>query len=167
MEIVTYPNSILTTPTLDVVKITYKHVELALRMHEKQKELGAVGLAANQVGSNKSIAVVQPTKSSPVLFLINPKITAYSGALIDSYEGCVSIPDRMFTVKRFPEIEVRFFDLSGHMQRLDLKGFEAVIVQHEIDHLKGLTLFDREKRYDRLNRRNAEEIISTRQAVHP
>ena len=162
MNIVTYPDPILTTPTMDIVKVQYSHVELALKMHEKQKELGAVGLAANQVGVSKSIVVIHPHPTSPVLFMINPKILSYAGVLIDSYEGCVSIPGKMFHVKRFPEITVRYTDLAGFRRQETLTGFIALVAQHEIDHLKGITLFDKEKQYDRLNNRDASTTSTAR-----
>ena len=146
-QIVVYPNDILTTPTKKTDLKTAQ--KLAVEMFMTLKQEGGLGLSANQIGEDKSVCVVDVTNP---FFLLNPVITKKQKEIIYK-EGCLSIPDKMITTKRYERIEVEADNVEGTMVfgpdkdnqvDNDLLILESVCVQHEIDHLNGKTIYDRE-----------------------
>ncbi|RMH61634.1 MAG: peptide deformylase [Zetaproteobacteria bacterium] len=109
---------------------------------------GAVGIAAPQLGLARRIVLVdcrrarRPCAHHGALTMINPRIVAGEGEAWGR-EGCLSVPDWVATVPRATSIEVAFQDERGRSQTLCCKGFEARVVQHEIDHLDGVLFIDR------------------------
>ena len=145
-QIVVYPNDILTTPTKKTDLKTAQ--KLAVEMFMILKKEGGLGLSANQIGEDKSVCVVDVTNP---FFLLNPVITKKQKEIIYK-EGCLSIPDKMITTKRYERIEVEADNVKGTMVfgpekdnqvDNDLLVLEAVCVQHEIDHLNGIVCMDR------------------------
>ena len=134
----------LSTPTL----ITEGVRDLVRDMKETMLSLNGIGLAAPQVGVNLRVIVIQTIVtgklSSPVQEMINPVITSYSSDDVEIEEGCLSIPGEYLMIKRPHRIHVKFQDLSGKYKKWNLKGLEARIVQHEIDHLDGVLMTDRD-----------------------
>jgi peptide deformylase len=107
----------------------------------------AVGIAAPQVGRHQRILIVDvsgrpKTSSHGHLILINPEITHWEGFEIGR-EGCLSVPDYTGNVIRATRIKLRAQDLEGASRVLEMEGFEARAVQHEMDHLDGLLFVDR------------------------
>lgn len=105
-----------------------------------------VGLAANQVGLPFRLFVMNPTgqkedKENEYVF-INPVILKKNGKVSDS-EGCLSFPDIQADVIRSESIEVESISLFGEEQFFRWKDRPARIVQHEIDHLNGISFADR------------------------
>jgi len=110
---------------------------------------GSVGVAAPQIGVSLRVCVVDVSSNRygrdnnhGLLTLINPEIVHRSGAAV-MREGCMSVPDYTGDVERATEITVRFLDEVGKECELDASGFEAVAIQHEIDHLDGFLFLDR------------------------
>ena len=107
-----------------------------------------VGLAAPQVGSSLRLAVADATHhphaatSHGLTVLINPQITAYDMPVVQR-EGCLSIPDLTANVRRAARVRLKAFDQFGAAREWWLEGFEAVIAQHEVDHLDGKLFLDR------------------------
>ena len=120
-----------------------------------------IGLAANQIGIDASVAVVNVREP---LILINPVVKEQWDE-IDYYEGCLSYPERGVKTKRYRNVIVQTeqeesgWYFSGNESTQEAKGtweqegkkydneqrlLEAVCVQHEIDHLNGVTIMDRE-----------------------
>jgi len=75
--------------------------------------------------------------------MINPEIIEKSQDMILWREACISLPDILGTVKRHKSITVRYLDTKGNKQTKKLKDFNAVIVQHEMDHLEGILFTDK------------------------
>ena len=97
---------------------------------------GCVGMAANMIGINKSIIAVAV---GPFQFaMINPKITKKSG-IFETEEGCLSL-DGVRPCKRYKEIEVDYLDQDFKEQHGKYSGWTAQIIQHEIDHCKGIVI---------------------------
>jgi peptide deformylase len=102
-----------------------------------------VGLAATQLGEMVRMVVVdvtghkKATASNGRLVLVNPRIVSASGAEVGR-EGCLSIPELTANVRRATTIEVESADGT-----LRSEGFEAICLQHELDHLDGLLFLDR------------------------
>lgn len=122
---------------------------------EKAEEMhlrGGVGLAAPQINiSRRFIALHVPSNDpedpTPLLSTVmyNPKIIAHSvqDACLSDGEGCLSV-DREVPgyVVRHARVTISYTDSSNNPQKVKLKGYEAIVVQHEIDHLNGVMFFD-------------------------
>ncbi|WP_243372850.1 peptide deformylase [Geotalea sp. SG265] len=109
----------------------------------------SVGVAAPQIGVTLRVCVVDVSKSRNgkdnnhgLLQMVNPVIIARSGAAI-MREGCMSVPDYTGDVERSTAITVRFTDGDGIEREFEASGFEAVAIQHEMDHLDGMLFLDR------------------------
>jgi len=96
-----------------------------------------VGLAAPQVGCNVRIAVMKVGKQAPPIILVNPIIVMRSIETVTASEGCLSEPGRFVDVLRHAAIWVKWRNEDGAEYRASWTGFEARIIQHEIDHLNG------------------------------
>ncbi|GAB1371460.1 peptide deformylase [Candidatus Kapaibacterium sp.] len=107
-----------------------------------------VGLAANQVGADKSLFIVDLSvgsdnpNSAPMVF-INPEIIKFSDDIEEDTEGCLSIPEFYEKVKRPKEISIKYYDLKEKEHKVDLDGFLARVFQHEFDHLDGILIYER------------------------
>ena len=120
-------------------------------MIETMHEYSGVGLAAPQVHVSKQIAVIEVTHNSrypdapkvPLTILINPRITSRSKDILESWEGCLSIPDLRGIVPRHASITCEALDRKGKPVKLEVKGFFARVIQHEWDHLQGSVYLDR------------------------
>jgi peptide deformylase len=109
----------------------------------------SVGVAAPQIGVLRRMVVVDVSKSKlgkdnnhGLLKMINPLIIEKSGS-ITMREGCMSVPDYTGNVTRSERIVLEFTKLSGKLRVIETCGFEAVAIQHELDHLDGLLFLDR------------------------
>ena len=129
-------------PTL----ITDEVRDLVSNMKETMLSENGIGLSAPQVGVNLRVIVIQLMSAGklvgPVQEMINPVITNYSDDTMEYEEGCLSIPGEYLPINRPRSIHVKFQTLSGKYKKWYLKGLEARIVQHEIDHLDGVLMTD-------------------------
>ena len=125
--------------------------EIGVRLlHELRQSDNGIGLAANQIGINKRVCVINVKEP---LVLINPKIVEKSKEQFVFPEGCLSFPDSKIKTQRHQDIVV---EADNHKGKLSFSAnskdindaFECVCVQHEIDHLDGITMFDREFRQE-------------------
>ena len=115
-------------------------------LHELREAENGIGLAANQIGIQKRVCVVNVKEP---LVLINPKIVEKSKEQFVFAEGCLSFPDSKVKTIRHESIVV---EADNHKSKLSFSAnsqdindaFECVCVQHEIDHLDGITMFERE-----------------------
>jgi len=102
-----------------------------------------VGLAANQVGVARRVAVVDVGEDAPPpLVLINPRIVQASDTMETAEEGCLSIPDIYGEVERRLGVTIEALDRDGRPYTVELSGFKARAAQHEIDHLDGVLFLD-------------------------
>lgn len=114
-------------------------------LFETMKARQGVGLAAPQIGESLRVIVYgfqtnarYPDQAPvPLTLMVNPKIIQASPDVIYLYEGCLSLPEVRGLVPRHEWIEVQAQDEKGHMFQNRYQGFEARIIQHEIDHLDG------------------------------
>ena len=143
LEILTYPNKILSEPTKPLENIDGKVQETIDQMADTMYDAPGIGLAAIQVGWDKSLLIydIAPRDENRSLHvLINPKIVSQEGEMLSENEGCLSVPDFRADVKRAANITVEGYDREGKPVRMDADGLLAIVLQHEIDHLNG-TLF--------------------------
>jgi peptide deformylase len=110
---------------------------------------GCVGIAACQIGVLQRVAIVDTTvhkkhgaQSQGRMVLVNPTITRRGGERMGR-EGCLSLPDFTANVRRAMEVTVQFQDEQGVAHSVHCTDFEAVAMQHEVDHLDGVLFLDR------------------------
>jgi peptide deformylase len=109
---------------------------------------GGVGIAAPQLGLRERMIIVdcrlarRPCQNHGLLRLLNPEVERGEGRVLGR-EGCLSVPDWVAMVPRAPRISVRYQDEHGQWQALETSGFEARVIQHEVDHLDGILFIDR------------------------
>lgn len=102
-----------------------------------------MGLAANQIGIDRAVAVVRPAgRRSEDVILLNPEIADRSQAVDEQYEGCLSFFDVRGLVPRSLRIDVAHDTLSGHRVVSTFREGLARLVAHEIDHLDGVLYTD-------------------------
>jgi len=144
LKINKYPDKILATPARKVHRIGSELVKLSESMLETMYFFSGVGLAANQVGVLEQLIVFDVKsggKMMPVI-IFNPEVLNCEGSSILE-EGCLSFPGIVANIKRSEKILVAGIALSEKEIKLELSGLAARVAQHEIDHLKGITLMDR------------------------
>lgn len=147
-DIVLYPNPILRARANEVdpsdpeVQAVIRDLQATLDDHV------GVGIAAPQIGEGLRIIAVDATRArKPVpnhgpLVLLNPEIVSREGE-ITFREGCMSIPDFVARIRRSDRVVISALTPEGHPITIQSEGFEAVIFQHEIDHLDGILFIDR------------------------
>ena len=127
----------------DLVVSTDNVSEIITDLEDTFKELKGHGLAANQIGYNKQIAIVRmPTCN---VNLINPEIISKEDKFIFHGETCFSFPGIPIDTDRYKHIIVEF-GVPDDRKRVSIENLEAVVFQHEIDHLRGITILDRKHR---------------------
>ena len=136
-----------------------KKVDLALqnlidRMILTMRDKNGVGLAAPQIKQSMRLCVIETPPehdddgeeipdSRDLYVMINPEIINMSRKQVTGIEGCLSLPGYLGEVSRSQAVMVQFLDRRGKKQKLRLKGWDARIVQHEVDHLDGVMFTDK------------------------
>ncbi|MFH1827377.1 MAG: peptide deformylase [bacterium] len=154
MLILTAPNKILTTKAKSVAKIDNSVKKLVKDMAiclQTQEDPQGIGLAAPQIGKNLCLFIIKPLPKSEEKIFINPKIIKYfdkktpkkAGKEKRKLEGCLSIPRIWAPIKRRFGIEIEYMNLEGKKLVQKFQGYEAIIIQHEIDHLNGIMFTQR------------------------
>jgi peptide deformylase len=148
--ILQYPNPLLKVPCSPVGTIEPEIRHLITDLVDTMLDgPGSVGVAAPQVGCTIRLCVVDVSRSKlgrdnnhGLLVLINPAIVSAEGGGI-MREGCMSIPDYTGDVERPTQIALAYTDENGEFREISAQGFEAVAIQHELDHLDGILFLDR------------------------
>ena len=109
-------------------------------MAQTMRDAKGIGISAPQVGVSKRIIIVNDGGNDWVL--INPEIIWDDGKRVSFNEGCLSVPGEYADILRPDMIRVKYRELSGRPQTVDLDGLLSRIVQHEIDHLNGILFTD-------------------------
>ena len=151
LEILKYPNPVLSKVAAPVKNITGKTVQLVNDMLETMYAAPGVGLAAPQVGQSQRIIVLDIDHENPgkqVYKLINPVIARAEGE-VTWEEGCLSVVDFTAEVRRAAQVEVVASDENEKEVRITAEGLLAIALQHEIDHLDGKLFIDRISRLKR------------------
>lgn len=140
------PQPILRTQTEPITDITPEIRELVMSMRDTMHNANGIGLAAPQVGSSLSVCIAEyedrESGAIPFTALINPKIIWRSQKKSVSEEGCLSIPGIYGNVRRPEKVTVSYTDLDGKPRELSIDGLYARVIQHELDHLKGVLFTD-------------------------
>ena len=145
LKILTYPDNFLRQPVHPLDDIDGDVQQMIDQMSETMYEAPGVGLAAIQVGWNKSLLIYDiapPEEGRSLNVLINPRIVHQEGEIVSENEGCLSVPEFRADVKRSASILVEGVDREGRPLRLEAHGMLAIVLQHEIDHLNGKLFID-------------------------
>lgn len=146
-----YPDPLLKQVSVCIVAVDASVCALVQNLVDTMRAAGhSVGVAAPQIGDLRRVAVVdvspsklgQKEKNHGLLEMINPRIIERSGSRVFR-EGCMSVPEYTGNVTRAENIVVEFTDRQGRLRVIESSGFEAVAIQHELDHLDGLLFLDR------------------------
>lgn len=139
MEILKFPEKLLFYKC-DLVTVFGPELKTLLdAMWDTMKASHGVGLAANQVGFQFAMFVMEGPEEEKV-YLVNPKIKSKSTAPANLREGCLSAPGEfLIRPDRAIWVEVEFQDELGENKKRVFKGINAVCVQHEMEHLEGIS----------------------------
>lgn len=148
MEIVKKPAEILNKKLKEINLITPNLKKVILKMKKIMKENSGIGLAANQVGLDMALFVIDENLAkefnAPSVY-INPEVKAYSKVKDkeELEEGCLSIPETWLKIKRAKKVKVKAVDENGKKFKFIAKGMLARVLQHEYDHLQGVLITDK------------------------
>ncbi|WP_024654189.1 peptide deformylase [Borrelia persica] len=142
MEIVYYPDDLLRVQTKVVSNIDDELRSVVFQMIDLMDRSRGVGLAAPQVGLDLSMFVVRENLISKPLVFINPLIMESSVELSVYKEGCLSIPGVYYELSRPKSIVIEAYDENGKFFKIENSELLSRIIQHEMDHLKGVLFID-------------------------
>lgn len=145
MKVLKYPDPFLFKKVKEVIHFDDKLKQESLNMLDLMEKSEGVGLAANQVGLDKQIFVMQCTQDKDPYIFINPVIIEHSNENSSYQEGCLSFPNLYIDLERSKSITLKWLDLNGEEKKEQFSGLEAVCVQHELDHLNGIVFVNKLK----------------------
>ena len=147
-----FPDPGLSKPCEPVKKFDRELLKLIEDLWDTLYHSPGVGLAAPQIGVSEQVSVIDTKRSfskrnrdaasNRQIILINPVITETEGVQVPR-EGCLSVPDWLANVRRFERVVIQNQSPEGRGEYLEGKGFEALALQHEVDHLQGKLFMDR------------------------
>jgi len=144
LTIVKYPAKILTRPARRLERNDSRNLaELFEQMVQTMQEEQGVGLAAPQIDEGIRFITAKDTEKGLFRAMVNPQIIKRSADTEVAGEGCLSFPGQLGDIERAVSIEVRFADLDFNEQVESAEGYFARVLQHEIDHINGITIIDR------------------------
>lgn len=130
--------------------LSEEFTQLKRDLYDSMKHYGGIGIAAPQIGVTSQVALIELTPmnrygaeiSLPLTYFINPEIEILSDSKEGNWEGCLSIPGLRGYVERPNHIQITYYDENFVKQSFEAKGFLAVVIQHELDHLFGRLYID-------------------------
>ena len=162
-KIVCYGEEPLRAKAVPVTQITPEIRQLVADMLETMKAARGVGLAAEQVGRQEAVCVIDVPAdaekpecaafNAPVampLIMLNPEVSEPRGKQRDE-EGCLSFPEISVPVTRASQVTATYTDLDGARRTITVQGLLARAIQHECDHLNGVLLVDRMSTLQRMS----------------
>lgn len=147
-----FPDSLLSKPSETITDFGEPLKALLKDLTDTLYHSPGVGLAAPQIGVLQRVSVIDihrnfsktssSSSRSDTMVLVNPSVIKGEGEQIPR-EGCLSVPDWLAHVRRYKKIVVEAFDVEGKKKLITAEDFEALALQHEIDHLNGVLFLDR------------------------
>jgi len=151
LPIVKYGNDVLRRRTEPVTLFDEALQKFINDMVDTMYAAPGIGLAANQVGDSRRVAVIDLSvgkRPGELRVFVNPEIAESIGQISED-EGCLSIPDLTEMVTRSERVRVRFLDRNGEPREMWGEGLMARAMSHEIDHLEGRLFVDRLRGFKR------------------
>jgi len=150
LDIVQLGDPVLRAEAAPVADVTALAALIA-EMRDTMRAAPGVGLAAPQIGQSLQLAVIEDTvdnparERAPVPFhvIANPTLAFVGDEMVEAYEGCLSFKGFIMKVKRARRVRVEALDETGASRVIEATGWYARILQHEIDHLRGIVCCDR------------------------
>ncbi|NIA21817.1 MAG: peptide deformylase [Anaerolineaceae bacterium] len=162
LKIVTYPSEVLARQARKITDFDGNLRETAREMFQTMYASNGIGLAAPQVGLSVRLCVVNwPESEVGEVAMVNPELIEQRGRQAGE-EGCLSFPGIFIKVQRSAWVKVRYQDLDGNEQILEVEGLAARAVQHELDHLDGVLLVNKMTTIQRMANRWALEMLRRR-----
>ena len=148
LPVYVYNHPVLRNEATPVEDMTDELKSFIENMFETMRHADGIGLAANQVGSHHSVCIMDLSDTEAgagqrPITMINPVIDAYSDEENEIEEGCLSLPTFRDIVVRPQGIQVRYTDEQMREKVLEADGLLARVIQHEVDHLRGVYFFER------------------------
>lgn len=142
MKIAKYPDPILRKTAKEISDFNADLKKLTDDMAKVMYQDDGIGLAAPQVSLSKRLVVVGKGNGDYDAY-VNPVITFCSKDKASNEEGCLSFPGIFGLVTRPKKIHLKYQDLEGKTHKVKLKNLDAVVLQHEVDHLDGIVFVDK------------------------
>lgn len=144
LNLIKFPNPILNKK---ITKVSFFNKKLYFNIDNLIDTMfyyNALGIAANQVNINQRIIIINISNEDykQHLTLINPKIIFSKGSSINE-EGCLSFPNLFLKIKRKKKIFIKYYNYNNIINYLKCDKMLSVCIQHEIDHLNGITMYDK------------------------
>jgi len=155
-EIRIYGDPVIRESSAAIDSIDQKVKKLSTRMARIMRDAAGVGLAAPQIGILRQLVVVELGEEEGHVAYVNPRILEYSKNTEVGEEGCLCVPGLYVPVKRSTEIVFEAVDLQGRVVRMRARDLLARVLQHEVDHLSGMTIMERT---DAAHRREAVDKL--------
>ncbi len=143
IKIIKYPDTFLRRTAKKVTVFDNELQKLSEEMAEVMFQDDGIGLAAPQVNIGQRLLIIGQADAKNYKTYVNPEITFFSKNKEVSEEGCLSLPKIFGLVRRAKKVHVKYQDLTGLIHKDKLSGLEAVVLQHELDHLNGILFIDR------------------------
>lgn len=147
-----FPDNVLSMPCRPVTSFDRELQQLVTDLWDTLRNSPGVGLAAPQIGVSRQVSVIDvgrvvqqrkiESSCAGSFVMVNPVIVDQTGTQVPR-EGCLSVPDLLANVRRSKEVRVVFQDETGRRREMVAHGFEALALQHEVDHLNGKLFLDR------------------------
>jgi peptide deformylase len=130
----------------DILQLIQDMKSATLDWEDNREHEVGVALAAVQIDKLYRVVVIRNDfdnkKNREFTTFINPEITKLEGAIVEDFEGCLSIKDIYGKVPRYEKVKVKALDENGRPFRVTAEGFLARVFQHEIDHTNGVVFID-------------------------
>ena len=159
LKIIEAPNPVLKQKARPVApeEFGYDLEKFMNDMVDTMEANDGIGLAAPQVGDPRRILVAAPCRPGedpdkvPLYFMVNPEIIERGEDMVvcEGGESCLSLPGFLFMVPRHKVIRVKWQTPDGEEHTRQIRDFRAMVIQHEIDHLDGITLLEQASRTHR------------------
>jgi len=156
LKISKYPDPILRKRAKIVTDFDQSLFDLVENMASVMYQDDGIGLAAPQLSTSLRLIVVGNEDKNGYKVYVNPEITFRSKNTIVSEEGCLSLPQIFGLVRRAKKIHIKYQDLQGKIIKESLSDFNAIVLQHEFDHLEGILFIDRAEKITR-----GQEILAS------
>lgn len=145
--IVLWPDPRLMAKSVEVPQLAISGLKgLIQDMWDTLYNVKGIGLAAIQIGNAVRVLVMDAKKP---YVLINPVITSFDGIKEKKNESCLSLPGVVEEIERYDGVQVTYLDENGEPHAAVFTGLEAQCIQHEIDHLDGITMPDKVGAFER------------------
>ena len=147
LPVTIYGDKILRKKVDRVDDVDFKTIEIIKNMFDTMRNSNGIGLAANQVGVNQAIfvidvSIVEGYENYKPMTVINPEITFRSEEKVFIEEGCLSVPNVRNEIERPSKIVIKYLDSDMKEQSIEADSLLARVLQHEYDHLQGILFTD-------------------------